>query len=454
MNKELDKQITQYLEQNKAQFISDLRGLLKFNSVLAEDDPERPYGAENGKAIDYMMELCSASGLTCENVGYYAMDATYGDGEETVASLSHLDIVPVGGDWEHDPFAGEVDGDIIYGRGTLDDKGPSIAALYAVKSLIDAGAPLKRKLRLIFGCDEESGMGDMKHYLKKREAPEYAFSPDAYFPTIFAEKSVLNGKYKAHIVGDTIVKKIEGGTRSNVVPDSAYAYITSLGPYQCDPNIVIEDHGNGMYEVRAKGVSAHASTPNEGSNAVVTLIKYLSRILPKDDAYKPLLKRISRGFEMTDGSGLGIACADKPTGALTLNLGTISADDTKICIVFDIRNPVTLSSELTRKKLETALEGAELKKFKSSQGLYVQKDHPLITTLQGIYKSVTGDKTESFSIGGGTYARTLPCAVAFGPAFHDGKSKGAHMHDECASLSELINAARIYAHAFYELSNI
>jgi len=453
MNKELDKKITDYLEKNKDQFIKDLQGLLKFNSVLEDDAPGKPYGEQNAKALDYMMDLCEKAGLSCKNIDYYAMDATLGDGEECVASLSHLDIVPIGSDWEHGPLAGEVEEDIIYGRGTIDDKGPSIAALYAVKALISAGAPLKRKVRLIFGCDEESGMSDMKYYLTKRKAPEYAFSPDAYFPSIHAEKSVISGTLTAKVKGKTIVKSIEGGTRSNVVPDFAKAYITSLGSYHNDPNIVIEE-SDGMYEVTAKGVSAHASTPDEGENAIVVLVKYLSRILPKEDAYKNALRQLYRAFELTDGSGMGTNCYDKPTGALTLNLGVIDVKSRQINVTFDIRNPVTLSSELTHKKLETALKGYELTSYSCSEGLYLEKNHPLIEALQGVYRDITGDKSDTFSIGGGTYARTLPCAVAFGPSFPDGKSKGAHMHDECASISELLNGARIYASSFYELSNL
>ena len=453
MNKKLDEKIKEFLDDNKDQFIKDLRGLLKFDSVSRKKEDGKPYGKETAEALDYMMELCSDAGLTCRNIDYYAMDATMGEYDETVASLSHLDIVPAGGDWEHDPFAGEIEGDLIFGRGTIDDKGPSIAALYAVKALMAAGVDIKRSIRLIFGCDEETGMSDIKYYLKKCDPPEYAFSPDAYFPSIHAEKSVIFGKYKSSIEGKTIVNKIEGGTRSNVVPDCAKACLTSLGSYHNDPNIVIEDH-DGAYEVRAKGTSAHASTPEEGDNAIITLTKYLARILPAEDAFKAPLRKLYRSFGPTDGSGLGVDCADKPTGSLTLNIGTIKSNDKGIEVEFDIRNPVTLSSEITHRKLETAMEGFTLEKYSCSEGLYLEKDHPLIEALQGVYKEISGDKSETFAIGGGTYARTLPCAVAFGPSFKGGKSKGMHMHDECASITELMTAARIYAHALYEMANL
>ncbi len=453
MDKQLDKKITEFLEKNRENFIKDLRGLLKYNSVREDASEGMPYGKKNAEALDYMIELCSSSGLECDNLDYYAMDATYGEGDEVVASLTHLDIVPIGDDWEHDPLAGEIEDGLIYGRGTLDDKGPSIAALYAVKALIDADATLKRKIRLIFGCDEESGMSDMTYYLEKKKAPEYGFSPDAYFPCIHAEKSVLMGEYTKDVKGESRVKKIEGGTRTNVVPDSASAYLTSIGCYHNDPNIIIEE-ADGLYKVMAKGVSAHASTPNEGSNAIIILAKYLARILPDSDPYKSVLRTVYQSFEATDGCGLGVKCTDKPTGPLTLNLGVIEGTQNKLIVKFDIRNPVTFSAEVTHHRLQSAIQGFKLTDYHCSEGLYVEKDHELVKTLQGIYHEITGDKSDAIAIGGGTYARTLPCAVAFGPAFKNSKSKGAHMHDECASLDELISGARIYAHAFYELANL
>jgi succinyl-diaminopimelate desuccinylase len=400
-----------------------------------------------------MMDMCKEMGMECRNFDYYCMDATYGEGDEVIASLSHLDIVPIGEGWEHGPFDGEMDGDIIYGRGTNDDKGPLMASVYAVKALLDAGVTFNRKIRLIFGCDEECGMSDMRYYLEKCKAPDYAFSPDACFPAVHAEKTILGGAYKTKIEAETIVKKIFGGSRTNVVPESATALVTKIGTYHNDPDIVIEDK-EGFYQITATGKSAHASTPEEGKSAIMILCKYLMRTLPKDDAYKEICTTLYDSFKRTNGRGLDIQCEDKPTGALTINLGTIDGDSQNLSCQFDIRHPVTLSSELTHKKLQTGLNGFELEAYKCSNGLYWPKDHPLIKTLQGVYRKVTGDKQDPVSMGGGTYARTLPCAVAFGPGFPNGKAKGAHMPDECASVDELITAARIYAHSLYELANM
>ncbi len=296
-------------------------------------------------------------------------------------------------------------------------------------------------------------MSDMKYYLTKCKAPDYAFSPDAYFPAIHAEKTILGGKYETTIKKETVVKKIFGGTRTNVVPSSATAIVSKIGSFANDPDITVKDNGD-MYEITATGIPTHASTPQDGKSAFMVLFKYLSRILPENDAYKEIAAQLFTAFNATDGSGVGINCYGEATGALTLNLGVMSGDSKKFECDFDSRHPVTVDDEIAHNKLISALEGFKLVSYKCSKGLYWPKDHPLVSTLQNVYQDVTGEKAEPLTMGGGTYARTLPCAVAFGPAFPGGKSKGAHMAEECSSISELMRGARIYAHALYELATM
>ncbi|MCK5129254.1 MAG: Sapep family Mn(2+)-dependent dipeptidase [Clostridiales bacterium] len=453
MNYELDNIITDFLANNRENFIKDLQKLIRIDSTFADDKSGKPYGAGNAKAIDFMMDLCKDAGLECRNIDYYCMDATHGEGKEVIASLSHLDIVPVGDGWIHNPLGGEVEGDIIYGRGVNDDKGPLLASLYALKALLSNNTNFNRKIRLIFGCDEERGMSDMKYYLEKCQAPDYAFSPDAYFPTVHAEKTIIGGTYKTNIKKPSIVQQIFGGTTRNVVPSSATAIVSRIGSFHNDPNIVVEDK-DGMYKITATGLPAHASTPEQGKNALVILFKYLKRVLPKGDPYKLIAEKFFSAFQFTDGSKLKIDCYDKATGALTINLGVVQGNKDAFEAVFDCRHPVTLDDELTHKKLTNAIKGFKLANCEVSKGLYWPTDHPLIKTLQNVYKDITGDKTLPKTMGGGTYARALPCAVAFGPVFPDSKPKGAHMAEENASIDELLKAARIYAHSFYELANM
>lgn len=452
MDKSLDKVIKQYLDDNREQFIKELRGILSFNSVKADPVEGKPFGLETAKALNYMESLCTDAGLTTRNFDYYCMDAEYGSGEEVVATLTHLDIVPAGDNWTHPPFAGEMEGSVMYGRGIIDNKGPGLAALYALKALMHADAKMNRKIRLIYGCDEETGMTDMKHYLSKVKPPEFAFSPDADFPVIFAEKHGIGGKYVATIEGDTSLMSLQGGTVANAVPGIATAKVKSdVCPKSTEK--VEYSLADGVLNITANGVAAHASTPHLGENAVIILINAIVGLLPEDDAAMPLLNSIIKYMSAHDGSGLGINCNDEPSGALTMNLGIISLEDNVISITFDIRHPVTLECQDTMDKLVDALPMFVLDKIGMHYGVHRPKDGFLVKTLISVYNEITGENAEPIAIGGGTYARTLPNAVAFGPEFPDGNFGGAHTVDEYGDIDELLEGARIYAHSLYELAN-
>ena len=452
MNKELDSKIQSFLKENREAYIEDLRGLISFNSVKTEPVDGKPYGLENAKALDYMMSLCKSAGLQTRNYDYYCMDATYGNGKEVVAALAHLDIVPVGDGWTYDAFAGQMVGSYMYGRGVCDDKGPGLAALYALKSLIHADVKLNRRIRLIYGCDEETGMSDMKYYLAKADAPEYAFSPDTDFPVTYAEKHRIEGTYSCTIPGGSALLSLEGGVAVNSVPSIAVAEIcTDICPESNDR--VKFSLTDSTLRVTAYGKAAHASLPHEGDNAVVILVNALLGIMKKDDPAIPYLYSIVTHMGDWDGSGLGIQCSDEPSGELTINLGIISYANNVISIRFDIRHPVTLDCQETLDKMKGALPAFELSNIKVQDGIYRPKDSFLVKTLMGTYRDITGDDSPLLSMGGGTYARTLPNAVAFGPRFPGGNFGGTHSIDEYCDIDELLSAARIYAHSFYSLAN-
>ncbi|MEX1376020.1 MAG: Sapep family Mn(2+)-dependent dipeptidase [Eubacteriales bacterium] len=452
MDRKLDEKITKYLEDNRDNFIKDLQKLLSFNSVNAKAVDNKPFGEEVAKALDFMMELCADAGLKTTNYDYYCMDACYGDGEESIGTLSHLDIVPAGEGWDYPPFAGEMEGSLIYGRGVIDDKGPAIAALYAIKSLIDADVKMSKTIKLILGCDEETGMSDMEHYMKVAGAPTYAFSPDADFPVIFAEKNIIHGDFEGKIEGDTILVSLSGGTATNAVPNKATAQIKYSAQPENNDKVEYKLEGD-ILTITAKGIAGHASLPEKAENAISILMKELAGILPDGDAAKPFIAELAAGLSATDGSGIGIDCKDEATGALTLNHGVIKMKDNKIISQFDIRHPVTLDYKELLEKLKTALNNFKLTHIFASEGLYAPKDGFLVSTLQSLYREITGDaSSEPVSMGGGTYARCLPAAVAFGPKFPGGKAGGAHTINEFADVDELLKAARLYAHCLYSLA--
>jgi succinyl-diaminopimelate desuccinylase len=460
MNKALDAVMTRWLQDHREEFISDLLGLIAIPSVKEEPVPDCPYGEPVGRALSYMLSLCDRAGLTTRNIGGRCAEATREGGETVVGVLTHLDIVPAGDGWTRNPW-GELSGERIYGRGVIDNKGPALASLYALRALTAAGAPVANSLRLIFGGDEECGMDDMRYYLTKRPAPDYAFSPDARFPVIHAEKGIVSGEFYADITAPTTITALSGGTRSNVVPAAAQASLKGLAIGRLSAAVEQRTHimlvvENGEILIRSEGVSAHASTPHKGRNAAVQLIEYLADTLPEEDGALPRMRALADGSRMaTDGSGLSIACRDAVSGALTFNLGKIAFDGRRLTLTYDIRHPVTLDIDETLKKMEQSLGalGFTMAPAVPRAGLYLPASHPLVATLTRVYTQCTGRRSRPVAIGGGTYARTLPCAVAFGPIF-PGQPENAHMADEYARVGDLLSAARIFAHAMLELGNL
>jgi succinyl-diaminopimelate desuccinylase len=459
MNKALDEKIVSYLAEHRQELIEDIQRLVAIQSV--DDSPNAapgaPFGPGVALALDAALAQCAAEGMTTRNFDGYAGDATWGEGEDAVAVLTHLDTVPLGDGWTRDPLGGQVEGDLIYGRGTNDDKGPGVSALWAVKALMAAGSQPKRPIRLIYGCCEETASLDLEHYLKHAAAPAYAFTPDAEFPVIHAEKSFVACRARYNFAAPTRLRSLKAGTRVNVVPAVAVAALDGQGlDFPEDEHITLSRAGEKTV-ITAQGKAAHASMPQGGLNAIGLLMSYLARVLPQGDgallAVSTLAADIGTSY---DGAGCHVACADAVSGPLTFNVGLLEGDERYLTLQIDIRHPVTLDEKETARKLGDFFtgHGFSLEKLSTRPGLYYPKDHPLVDTLQGVYNEVTGRRDEPIAIGGGTYAKGMPCpTVAFGPCF-PWDSETAHIADEYMSIDSLIKAARIYAHALMLLSEM
>jgi len=458
MNKNLDAIISSYLEEHRLDMARDLARLVHFASYRQEAREGAPYGQGAYDCLEDCLALCSEAGLETKNVKGYCGYAQWGKSDEHVAALSHLDTVPIGDGWHYDPLGGELVGDIIYGRGTSDDKGGAITTLWAVKALMHAGFKPQMAIRLIFGCDEELGMSDVPHYLEYEKAPKYAFSPDAGFPLYHAEKGIASGWFRHEIQGETALVSLEGGTASNVVPADAWAVVKGLCP-KCLPaaEFIDTEAVEGGVRIHAKGIACHGGSPSGGRNALCILLLYLNQILPKGDGAKAALASFAEkiGMEL-DGRSLGIACKDGLSGPMSICIGMQRYDGRHLDFNFNMRHPVTLDMEATLNRMVNTLaqDGWTVPEpHDLSKPLYVPLDHPLVKILMGVYKDCTGDTTPPQAMSGGTYARTLPCAVSFGHGFAGHDSRG-HTFDENASLTNLVKAARIYAHALAQLSEM
>lgn len=427
--------------------IKSLQDLIKINSVQGPATEGAPFGEGNVKALDYSLKLLESFGFrTVNGDNYYG----YGDvGEDNLPMfgiLAHLDVVPISPTWEHDPFGGEIEDGYLYGRGTLDDKGPFIAALYACAQLLKEGYKPSKRIRFILGCNEESGWKCMDEYTKREEMPLEGFSPDADFPVINCEKGVVY--HKVTVPKPAILKKIKCGERANIVPDKATALVKNNIELLNDAttnNYIVGTYANGDISITTTGISAHGSTPDKGDNA---LTKLLSILAP----YDKTLEYIYKAFYSNDGKGMGLNITDEKSGALTLNLGVAETDGDFISFTIDIRYPLSITMDEITKIFEDKFTpiGGKVERGAYHLPLYVAKDDPLITALLGAYNDVTGTIGEAITIGGGTYARVLPKGVAFGPVFPGGESR-VHGDDERISLKDFAKTIEIYKEAIKRL---
>jgi succinyl-diaminopimelate desuccinylase len=456
------------LDASKADLVKAIQTVIGFHSVKGDPQPGAPFGKENKDALDFALAEAKKLGFTVKNLDGYCGYAEYGVGEEYVAVLGHLDIVPLGKGWTSPPLEGKIVKNCIVGRGAIDDKGPIFAALYALAAIKDAGITLKHRIRVIFGCDEEVGMSDMEHYLKHEPAPCFGFTPDSTFPVTYGEKGHVN-IFLSAVLGEqpatNVIVSIGGGDTMNVVPDYAEATVRVTDPSafialaqrytQREKCQLTAESGNGNEVViKVKGRPAHAMEPAIGDNAVSRLCAFLVECQLGGTLAEFIGKINTLLGRECDGQSLGIACSDEVSGGLTLNFSRIICKNRNVEVGCDIRVPVTSNPETIAEKIKTATAalGLKLDIPEITQPLYYPKDSFLVTTLTDIFCRQFGKDVAPMTTGGGTYAKTMPNTVAFGMAFPGGISKGEHEADEKLDLDELTLATKILAEAMIKLA--
>jgi succinyl-diaminopimelate desuccinylase len=455
----------QFVEDHKEEMIRSLQGLLQIPSVKDASSPGKPFGAQVGASLDFVLELAHRYGFVTENVDGFAGHVEYGEGDDYIAVLSHLDVVPAGSGWTYPPFAAEIHDEKIYARGAIDDKGPAMSSMWALIALKQAGIMPKRKIRLIFGLDEESDWQCMAHYFSKQPMPLGGFTPDADFPLIFAEKGLTTIRYDIKADADAMnprVIQFEGGHRVNMVPDYAMATVdcySETAALEWEQKLRKETHQrqiecdldvNGDHiRITVHGVSAHGSTPDLGVNAIVQLATLISC---QPVANGTMWRAIAA--QDTAGKNLGIEAADEITGSLTSNLGRAYLENGSYVFLFNIRYPVDVEQEeLLRRSQAYVSDKWKISFEENMPPLYVPKDSAVVQSLLEVYETYTGDTVRPLAIGGATYARAIPNAVAFGALF-PGQPDVAHQKDEYWSLVDYFKCVQIYAHAMLNLANI
>lgn len=459
------------VEKRKEDLLKDTKSLLHIKSLLDEENTfsDAPLGKGVKEALEFMLNLGEMDGFIPKNVGNLAGHLEFGEGEELLGILCHVDVVPEGDGWTSDPFAAEIRDGKLFARGAIDDKGPTMAAYYAMKIVKELGLPLKKRVRMIIGTDEESDWRCVEHYFKHEEMPTLGFAPDADFPIINAEKGIADMDIVQKPTGDE-TGKVEvitfiSGKRYNMVPDHATVTLNSI-ENQMDVVQRFTDYmkrhqlehlshvKNGELILEVKGISAHGMEPKKGINAGLFLADFLSK-LDLNSTASDYFKFVSHYFHNDSrGINLGIDYSDDVSGELTINPGKLSyTRQSGGSIGLTCRYPVTNNMEETKEKLDQLLEakGFAIEKFKDTKPHYVDESDFLIQTLKRVYEEQTGEKAYLIAIGGGTYARSLKSGVAFGPLF-PGRPDIAHQKDEYIDIDDLLKATAIYAQAIYELA--
>ena len=440
---------TYITNQVKDEFLTSLKTLISYPSVLNEGENGTPFGQAIQDVLEKTLEICRSLGFTTylDPKGYYGY-AEIGQGAELLAVLCHLDVVPSGdeADWRTPPFEATIKDGWIFGRGVQDDKGPSMAALYAVKALLDSGVKFKKRVRFIFGTDEETLWRCMGRYNELEETATLGFAPDSSFPLTYAEKGLL--QVKLHGPGSEQLE-LEAGEAFNVVPGKASYQGELLEPVVAGLQAASFEYEQNDQQVTVLGLPKHAKDAAEGINAIVRLATVLQPLQAH-----PALAFIAEavGEDATGGRLFG-DISDEPSGRLSFNIAGLTLNSERSEIRIDIRIPVLADKDQLVAKLADIAGRYQLdyEEFDYLAPLYVPKDSELVSTLMAIYQEKTGDTSPAMSSGGATFARTMPNCVAFGALF-PGVEQTEHQANERASLEDLYRAMDIYAETIFRLA--
>ena len=453
----------------KDDIIKNTCELIQIPSVYEEsEDITKPFGKEVENALEYMLNLGKSLGFKTKNIDGYCGYIEFGEGEELVGIIGHLDVVPAGDDWKHAPFGAEIEDGKIYGRGAIDDKGPVIASLYAMKAVMDQTQPNKR-VRLILGLNEENDWKCIEYYKQKEELPNISFSPDADFPCIYAEKGFLTIYLKQNYNenSDIEITNIDCNSNPiNVVPKYCKIDLKINNPQIDKIELInyaqkeINDKGfnieiidNNEISFISHGIASHAAHPELGKNAILMLLVIINDILSKYNVEIELIQKLSEliGIQY-NGENLGINYEDE-SGKLTLNVGNCKIENNEIQIGMNLRIPVTIDIEKIEKRFNELVDNSkslEIANKATKKPLYIEKDNQLIKILCDTFNEITGLNENPVAIGGVTYARAFENCVSFG-ANMPGNKDLCHQADEFIEIDNLIFACEIYANALNKI---
>lgn len=463
--------IKKFLDENRDNILSTICELIKIPSISLESEalPGMPFGKNCADALNYVLNLANSLGFKTKNIDGYCGYIEFGEGDELLGIIGHLDVVPAGDSWTKcAPFEPVIKDNKLYGRGAIDDKGPVIASLYAMKYVMDT-MNVNKRVRLILGLNEEVSWKCIEYYKSHEELPTVGFSPDADFPCIYAEKGFLNAFLKSNYNSDdnikikdiicdnaiNIVPKYAESTLeiSNIPLDQIISELNSL-IVELNFHIDIKKIDNNQIKLISNGVAAHSAYPDLGVNALSRLLIILNKLLCLHNINQPLLQFLDSKINTElNGNLLNINCIDE-SGKLTLNVGNIKFENNIITLGLNIRIPVTIYPAIIKQKInDSVLEFSNISiKFEDEKAaLFVPKTDYLVTTLCSVFNEVTGLNEEPITCPGATYARAFTNVVSFGCTM-PGKMDMCHQADEYIDINDLFTSIEIFIKAIRRLT--
>ena len=428
-----------------------LKNLISYPTILDKFNPNSnmPFGKALNDCLEYVLDYAKKDGFKTFNANNYAGHIEYGDGEEILGILAHLDVVPVNEEeWNSNPFILDIRDNKLYARGIQDDKGPFVASYIALKMIKDLNIIPNKKIRLIFGLDEESGSRCIEKYFTLMPKPDLAFSPDAEFPLINGEKGIISYDI---LVDDNIISYFKSGTRYNIVPSSAEMKL-NIDLKNEFINYLKENNYNGKIEddkYIAYGIASHAMAPQNGLNAAYILFDFLNKYSNSK------LAKFVGDYYLFDvyGKKAGYYNYDPIMKELTSNFAVVEINDYKGKIGINCRCPKDDDFTSIEKCLIKIVKDYNYgyKILDKSNSHYVDINSNLVKSLMKAYRDVTKDDiNQPITIGGGTYARCIDNAVAFGPQFV-GREDVCHIANEYMYIDDFYKLIEIYFNAILEL---
>lgn len=464
----------EYIEKSKNEIIKETCNLINIPSISEEtNNPDMPFGKSAKEALEYALSLGEKLGFRTKNLDGYCGYIEFGEGEKLIGIIGHLDVVPSGDGWDTPPFEATIKNNKIFGRGAIDDKGPVVASLYAMKAVKDT-QNLNCRVRLILGINEEKAWKCIKHYKKVEELPTISFSPDADFPCIYAEKGIstiyIKDDYNKYSNFPIKISNINCNNNAiNVVPkkcditidiDNSQINISDVICFieekvkelKFDINYSIN---NNSITLHSTGIQAHSAHPELGQNAISPALILLNKIFTHFNYNIKLFEFFEKciGTEF-NGKSLGINFEDE-SGKLTLNVGNFKFYENHLQIGINLRIPINTTIDAVANLIDLECKKYSLDTYVAGKQnpLYVPKDNHLVKTLCDIFNKMTGSNAEPIAIGGGTYARAFENCVSFGSNF-PGDTDMCHQANEFIDIDKLILSCKIYAKAIYELSKL